>query len=256
MSNGRGMPTSRAYWELRAEQMLNGLFSPQPAIDVEICDLPGGAPPPAAASPPAPGARAPAPDLRPQGWRGPGPWPVAVAALAVFAATALALAFGQWQHQQRALREERDLLLLERLRSLGPASAPAAPVPLAPVPPAPDLGPAPAAPPPADQPPPPAPDWIQQLPTLPAPNPPPRPAAATARPALSAPPQLVGVVQIPGRPAAAIFQQGEGSTTVAVGERIGTSGWRLRAADAEGAVIEQAGQMRRISLSNGFGGGG
>jgi hypothetical protein len=64
-------------------------------------------------------------------------------------------------------------------------------------------------------------------------------------------PHLVGVVQIPGRPAAAIFQMGDGSTTVAVGERIGTSGWRLRSADADSAVVEQAGQLRRISLSDG-----
>jgi hypothetical protein len=264
MTRGQGMPTSRAYWELRAEQMLNGLFSPQPAIDVEVCDLPGADPSaaapaaaPAADPPPAPAAAPAAPPAPVPAV--PGPLLLTVAALALVAAGSLALLIGQWHQSQRSLREERDLLLLERLRALGPASAPPQdPAALALVPPPPDLGPAP----PADQPPPPPPDWIQQLGTLPPPAPAVAPAVPQAAPqaaAASPParrllaplPHLVGVVQIPGRPAAAIFQMGDGSTTVAVGERIGTSGWRLRSADADSAVVEQAGQLRRISLSDG-----
>ncbi|MFN5221828.1 MAG: hypothetical protein ACK5FE_13125, partial [Cyanobacteriota bacterium] len=38
-SNLRGVPTSRAYWELKAEQMMNRLFDPAPAIDLESRDL-------------------------------------------------------------------------------------------------------------------------------------------------------------------------------------------------------------------------
>jgi len=35
------IPTSRAYWELKAEQMMNRLFAPEPAIDLEPEPAPG-----------------------------------------------------------------------------------------------------------------------------------------------------------------------------------------------------------------------
>jgi hypothetical protein len=34
-----------------------------------------------------------------------------------------------------------------------------------------------------------------------------------------------------------------------VGESIGSSGWRLQAADGDSAVIERNGEVRRISLT-------
>jgi hypothetical protein len=38
---------------------------------------------------------------------------------------------------------------------------------------------------------------------------------------------------------------------VNVGESIGGSGWRLRAADGDSAVIERGGEVRQISIGNG-----
>jgi hypothetical protein len=65
-------------------------------------------------------------------------------------------------------------------------------------------------------------------------------------------PQLVGVVQVPGQSGSAIFQLGGSSTSAAVGESIGSSGWRLRSASGDSAVIEKGGEQRRISISSGF----
>jgi hypothetical protein len=65
-------------------------------------------------------------------------------------------------------------------------------------------------------------------------------------------PELLGVVQIPGKPGSAIFQVGGSSTNALVGEGIGSSGWRLQSASGDSAVIERAGVSRRISISSGF----
>ena len=55
----------------------------------------------------------------------------------------------------------------------------------------------------------------------------------------------------PGRAGSAIFQVGDTSTNVNVGEAIGSSGWRLRAADAESALIERGTEVRRIAIVSG-----
>lgn len=65
-------------------------------------------------------------------------------------------------------------------------------------------------------------------------------------------PELVGVVQVAGRPGSAIFQVGTSSTNALVGELIGSSGWRLLSTAADSAVIERGGVQRRIAISNGF----
>jgi hypothetical protein len=127
-------------------------------------------------------------------------------------------------------------------------------------------------PPPPDEP------WIQQLAQLPGAllpgtrqpevlrvpvsgplNRPAPPASGSASPASRpAPagqanaPELVGVVQVAGRPGSAIFQLGTSSTNALVGELIGSSGWRLVATAADSAVIERGGVQRRIAISNGF----
>ena len=63
-------------------------------------------------------------------------------------------------------------------------------------------------------------------------------------------PLLVGVVQVPGQSGAAIFQLGGSTTSAAVGESIGSSGWRLRSASGDTAVIEKGGEQHRISISS------
>lgn len=185
------------------------------------------------------------------------------------------LYFGHWSSLQQAIAQERNLLLLERLRSLGPAnpSPVNGPEPAAPLLPAPAAQSAPGVE--GLPPPPPQEAWIEQLSTLPpaAPSSPrvltvpvsPRPSAASppparsssssaasARPAASLP-QLVGVVAGAGRTPSAIFLVGGNSMSVASGEPIGSTGWRLRSAEGETALIERGGELRQVSIASGNG---
>jgi hypothetical protein len=308
--------------------MMNRVFAPDAAIDLEPLapdpeasraapsphrPLPQGAatpaaPPPAAASPPRAAAATPAHAAATPG----APAKRSLSELTVVLGAMLAgvglvgaigavLLVQQWAGLQRNLSQERNLLLVERLRALGPATAPAAPEALA-TPPAPVLDPSPAtagvASPPVSAPaapsartrevasfdglPPPPPEepWMAQLSALPptggrpplrvpvsprltaaapaaASSPlPPRPAAPSRAPAArsrpAAPlPQLVGLVGAPGRAGSAIFQVGTTAMNVNVGEQIGSSGWLLRAADGESAVIERGMEVRRIAIVSG-----
>lgn len=176
-----------------------------------------------------------------------------------------------WQQGQQAIRQERNLLLVERLRALGPGQATqdsAAAAPTATTAATANAG-------NGEPPPPPSEAWMEELATLPASSAPPAnvlrvpmngqvsspaPAATgggggssvAAAPASADLPQLVGVVQVPGRPGSAIFQVGGSSTSAASGEAIGSSGWRLRSASGDSAVIESNGVQRRLSVSSGL----
>jgi hypothetical protein len=211
--------------------------------------------------------------------------------LAIFAGTGLItatggmVAVGQWSRFQESLQQERNLLLVERLRSLGPAAQPVAtpepptlaapPSPLAPGSatsgeggPDPALATAAAGGETSELPPPPPQEpWIEQLGELPKPQRSapllrvpvsPKLAAATteaARPRRTTPPGplplLVGVVGSPGKPGSAIFQMGGSTSTVGVGEAIGSSGWRLSSTDGEGVLIDHGGDVRRITIGSG-----
>ena len=185
--------------------------------------------------------------------------PISVAAAGLLAALITMVIAGVWSSQQQALRQERNLMLLERLRALGPAQASG------------------SSPQTAQQaqggdglpPPPPSEPWMEELAQLPADGAPPAEvlrvpvdASITSRPPTAPPPgssgssadlpQLVGVVQVPGRSGSAIFQIGGSSTNASVGESIAGSGWRLRSASGDNAVIERGGQVRRLSISSGF----
>ncbi len=293
MSPVRAIPTSRAYWELRAEQVLNRVFAPEAPIDVEICET---AEPPAAPAPAPPaGARssrpkpAAAPRRKPTATapRTPGSWtqlqgqPSLVLAAASVLVTVTAgttlLGLSLWQQSQQAIRQERNMLLVERLRAMGPAAA-GAQTPAATATSSSNGSTAtlPAAD-PNQLPPPPTEPWMEELASLPAGSAPPAnvlrvpmngrvgspapPAsgrsATDARPeARPGPtgdlPQLVGVVQVPGRPGSAIFQVEGSSTSAAAGESIGSSGWRLQSASGDSAVIERNGVQQRISISSGL----
>lgn len=173
-----------------------------------------------------------------------------------------------WTQANLDLRQERTLRLLEGIRGLDSPAAPAAT--------APTTSKAEAGLPP---PPPPGEPWIEELSQLPAgesPSPggapplrvpvsgtlnasaPPATASAASSSGGAAAagggslPELLGVVQIPGKPGSAIFQVGGSSTNALVGEGIGSSGWRLQSASGDSAVIERAGVTRRISISSGF----
>ena len=330
MDTPRGIPTSRAYWDLQAEKLMNRIFDPVDTFDLSTdadrSDLnalalpaseeeanPGSAAAPAAKAPRWQRARRPqaSPQIDPfrsAADSSPAPLDPAVSApvpqrglqatlatltahqqplilVGAFAAAGLVsassslLALSQWNRFQDSLRQERSLLLVERLRNFGPAAqAPATP-------PAPALAPptgltAQAGAPqtamqaqaysqgarPADNdlpPPPPQEAWIEQLGELPQRSAPilrvpvsPKLAAAAAAPVRRSPPPgplplLVGVVGAPGKVGSAIFQMGGSTSTVSVGETIGNSGWRLRSTDGDSVLIEHDGDLRRIAIGSG-----
>ena len=169
-------------------------------------------------------------------------------------------------HSETALNQERNLLLLERLRAInGPGQA------------ADGAAASQGEQPPnaADglPPPPPNEDWMTELGQLPqssAPQaevlrvPPSSQITAPAPPASNGlgggsgtrpagpVPQLVGVIQAQGRGGSAIFQVDGASASAAPGELIGSSGWRLRSANGDSAVIERGSEQRRLSISTGL----
>ena len=267
MTSGRSPSPSRALWELKAEQVMDRVFSnafgmpaqtaPADTIEVEVREE----------TPVAAGLVG--------GWTR---WwsdntahqpklllaAAAGSILLLTGGTSLALWRG-WSQANLDLRQERTLRLLAGIRGLG---SPAAPAATAPTTRKADAG--------LPPPPPPGEPWIEELGQLPAGespggapplmvpvngtlNAPPPPATASAAGSSSSGaagggslPELLGVVQIPGKPGSAIFQVGGSSTNALVGEGIGSSGWRLQSASGDSAVIERAGVTRRISISSGF----
>jgi hypothetical protein len=235
---------------LKAEQVMDRVFSkalgvPAPTAPTDTIEVEIREERPSAA---APGSSAHQPKLL---------MAIAGSILLLSGGTSFALWRG-WTQANLDLRQERTLRLLEGIRGLG-SPAPAATAATtnntqANLPP----------------PPPPGEPWIEELGQLPAGEspggaPPLRvPVSGTlhasAPPATNSSggagggslPDLLGVVQIPGKPGSAIFQVGGSSTNALVGEGIGSSGWRLQSASGDTAVIERAGITRRISISSGF----
>jgi hypothetical protein len=258
----RGIPTSRAYWDLKADQVLNRVFEPEKPIDLEFCEppslfpIPSGIPVELHDHPPT------KTNLLLAG---------ACITVMVFAGITLA-ALSIWNQSQQGIRQERNMLLIERLRTMGPGTSPAQT----------NKQPQTASANGSTEdgelpPPPPGEPWMEELATLPASSAPAADVlkvpvnsritsqAPAATGSASSPggstssygsggnaPELVGVVQVPGQSGSAIFQLGGSSTSAAVGESIGSSGWRLRSASGDMAVIEKGGEQRRISISSGF----
>jgi hypothetical protein len=254
----RGIPTSRAYWELKAEQVLNRVFEPEKPIEVQVFDTPaafshpGSIPVELHDLPPA-SKKHHQPSLL-----------LAGAGVTVMVVAGMALAvLGLLNQSQQAIRQERNMLLIERLRTMGPGTNPAQAN--EPAKPAAAVGSGEDG---ELPPPPPGEPWMKELATLPASSAPatdvlkvpvngritsPAPAATgSASGGGGSTPQLVGVVQVPGQSGSAIFQLGSSSTSAAAGESIGSSGWRLRSASGDSAVIEKGGEQRRVSISSGF----
>ena len=238
MSPLRGIPTSRAYWDLKADQVLNRVFEPEKPIDLEFCEppslfpIPSGIPVELHDHPPT------KTNLLLAG---------ACITVMVFAGITLA-ALSIWNQSQQGIRQERNMLLIERLRTMGPGTSPAQT----------NKQPQTASANGSTEdgelpPPPPGEPWMEELATLPASSAPAADVlkvpvnsritsqAPAATGSASSPggstssygsggnaPQLVGVVQVPGQSGSAIFQLGGSSTSAAVGENIGSSGGRLR----------------------------
>jgi hypothetical protein len=254
--------------------MMNRVFDPEATIDLDVASQ-TEPPPPLPLAPPVrrlrgrPANPAPAPSRHDRNTL----LLTAMGGVCMVSVASSVLYLTHSSRMQQALSQERSLLLVERLRSLGPAN----PAPLGAAGTSLAGGPSvlPLA---SDQlPPPPEEPWIEQLSQLPQPEGSRAPVlrvpvspklAAAAPPATggggggygersAAPgggpvPELVGVVGSAGQPTSAIFQMGGSSTSVSVGEAIGGSGWRLRSADGDTAMIERGGEVRRISISNGY----
>ena len=226
MSRPRLSNTSRAYWELRAEQVMDRVFQGgQPArdpgidpIEVRVQESPQ--------------------QLKPLP-RSPKPWSLALGAMLLVGLGSSVGLWGAWQSAQRDLRQERNLRLVEGIRNLADQTSSDKPDSATP-------------PVPPDE------AWIEQLPPLSVPLHGTLPAQAAAPIAAPAQPEgpelpvLLGVVQIPGKPGSAIFQIGNSSTNALVGESIGSSGWRLVSAQSDAALIERGGQRRRVNISSGL----
>jgi len=152
------------------------------------------------------------------------------------------LLWRSWMEARQDLHQERQLLVLERLRQLGPLSAPNPTLTAPPPQPAPQQQPLQQQP-PAN----PEPGWFEPVAPIRVPVP-------TARPAAQAPaplplPELLGVVQVPGRGGTAIFNTATGSITAAVGETIGSSGWQLQSVASDQVQVSHQGLVRSLSLS-------
>ncbi|QNG29274.1 hypothetical protein [Synechococcus sp. LTW-R] len=224
MSTLRSTNTSRAYWELKAEQVMDRVFHPnsdpapelQETIEVDVREA---TPTPASSA----AATSIAERLRAKQW--------VIAAVILCSLGASVGLWQGWSTAQRQLRLERNARLLSDLHNLSPSDEPAPSTSL--------------PPPPVEE------AWIAQLPPLPAVPAALEPATSSAQPQ-PALPELVGVVQIPGQRGSAIFQQGASSSNALVGEQIGSSGWRLVAIQSDGAVIERNGMRRRVSIGAGL----
>ena len=70
--------------------------------------------------------------------------------------------------------------------------------------------------------------------------------------AMAPQPLLVGVVNGGNSDGSAIFQLGDLSLSAVPGEMIGNSGWTLRSISASGAVIERAGATQSLSVGGAF----
>ena len=231
------IPTSRAYWNLRAEQVLDRVFNDDDNIlkTVQVQVNPQSTQQEASHQSPA--------ELS---------WPqVSLAALgliAVLGSSGLAL---HWRLSQQALEREGNLALIERLRN-----NPNKPAPITTSQTATETS--SEATPTADE------LEIAALPnasstqldpiTVPLPT-----AEVTSTtsiagqaPAVAPQPLLVGVVHAGNGDGSAIFQLGDLSLSTVPGEAIGNSGWTLQSVSANGAVIERSGARQSLSVGGAF----
>ena len=240
------MPTrlsrSRAFWNLRAEQVMDRVFDPSdPALQaVKVAVLPQ------ASGPQADSHRIQPSTARRQGLL------IGSAVVAVLGVgTSLWLA-QNWQRTLQSLNRERDLQLIERLRSMPIASGDSKTTAASATNPeesAADNGNA------VDDSPPTAslqPLTVPLAGTMPVATGTGLSDNAIAAAMVPAEPLLVGVVHAGGSQGSAIFQLDQLSLSATPGEAIGNSGWRLKTVQANGAVIEHNGEERSLSVGGAF----
>ena len=221
------VPTSRAYWNLRAEQVMDNVFDrdtvtapTQPnvvPVDVDVHE---------------PTTPTPQPTER----RSPSAWLLPlISGVAVAGVICSAWLVSSLQRSRLQLERQQNAALIEQLReqvasqeSRAEESATPEDASLA----------------------------IQSLEPLTVPIQQPltvEPLASDQALAPMAPiPQLTGVVKGPGGSSSAIFQLGQGSVSAGIGEAIGSSGWVLTDVTDSGAVISRNGQRQTLSVGGLF----
>lgn len=233
---------SRAFWNLRAEQVMDQVFSQgEPtlkAVQVRI--------EPSAAQPQAEPVRQTILEANRQGLL----WGAAGVALLGLVSS---IWLGQnWQRSMQALNRERDLHLIERVRNIPLAANPQTNTVSTATPTA-QTGPQPSTPPQEAN--------AANPPLVPLTIPLAGPLAIAdtglsdadaAAATMPAEPLLVGVVHAGGGQGSAIFQLDQLSLSAAPGEPIGNSGWHLKTVQANGAVIEREGVQRSLSVGGAF----
>ena len=229
---------SRAFWNLRAEQVMDQVFSQG---DTTLQALPSVL------------GRSAAHNGKEQREQRPQrPWMIASSMVAVLGIGISLWLAHNWQRSVQALNRERDLQMVERLRRMPVASTDTTAAATEPRPTNDTATNAAATN--ADV----AADANPALEPLTLPLAGPLPLADTSlsdeaiAASLPAEPLLVGVVHAGGGQGSAIFQLDQLSVSASPGEAIGNSGWRLKTVQANGAVIEREGVERSLSVGGAF----
>jgi len=228
------LSTSTAYWNLRAEQVMDHVFNEAtPSLKaVEIRVEPAQAPANNPVADPLPTTR-----TSTQHWQ-----QLTLIGVTLGALLCSAWLARSWQLSEQALYRERNLALTEKLKAR-------------------------ATPSPSPPPKPAEPEAIATLPSLepltlplsaaiapvtaPSGTSPSYAEAGAAAPAPISQPALVGVVhaEVGG---SAIFQLDNQSLSATPGESIGNSGWSLLSLSSTGAVIERNGERQSLSIGGAF----
>ena len=209
------LTTSTAYWNLRAEQVMDQVFqAAEPSLKaVKIQVEP--APDPANNSVATP---LPTTQSSTQPWQ-----QLSLIGVTLGALLCSAWLARSWQLSEQALYREHTLAVTEKLKARATPSPSASPKPAEP-------------------------EAVASLPSL---EPLTLPLSAAIAPAPLSQPALVGVVhaEVGG---SAIFQIDNQSLSATPGESIGNSGWSLLSLSSTGAVIERNGQRQSLSIGGAF----
>ena len=239
------IPTSRAYWNLRAEQVLDRVFNDDDNIlkTVQVQVNPQS-------------NQQEASHQSPAGLSWPQVSLAALGLIALLGSSGLAL---HWRLSQQALEREGNLALIERLRNnqlvqrtnnqnkpaptttsqtatepSSQATSTANELEISALPNA----------------------SATQLDPITVPLPTAEVTSTTSiagqAPAVAPQPLLVGVVHAGNGDGSAIFQLGDLSLSSVPGEAIGNSGWTLQSVSANGAVIERSGATQSLSVGGAF----
>ncbi|WP_115125781.1 hypothetical protein [Synechococcus sp. GEYO] len=245
------LPTSRDYWNLRAEQVMDRVFNDRDNIleTVQVQVYPQTAQS-------AQGAQTEASTLNLPALTWPQVSLAALGLIAVLGSSGLAL---HWGLSQQALEREGNLALIERLRNNQLAQrtnnqnkpAPTTTSQTATEPSSEatstsnelEISALPNA-------------SATQLDPITVPLPTAKVTSTTSiagqAPAVAPQPLLVGVVHAGNGDGSAIFQLGDLSLSTVPGEAIGNSGWTLQSVSTNGAVIERSGARQTLSVGGAF----